>query len=201
MKLTRAIEKLKKGSDLKIAALGDSLTQGWMVRKGYLDFLKEMLMSSYPACRLTIMNRGIPGDTAIDGLRRVRDDIIERDPDVAMVQFALNDAFIGYSPDEFKYNLKRIVEEIANNTDAEIALLTSVFLCNPNENKMAIDFYERIEELAAEFNLPIARVHEYWEKKISEGAELKKLVQFDMVHPTVEGYRLMAEEIFNLYKE
>jgi len=32
----RTIEKLKRGEKVIIAALGDSLTQGWMVRRGYV---------------------------------------------------------------------------------------------------------------------------------------------------------------------
>ncbi|MDQ1278360.1 MAG: hydro protein [Thermodesulfobacteriota bacterium] len=39
----RTIEKLQRGGKVVIAALGGSLTQGWMVRRGYIDFLKEML--------------------------------------------------------------------------------------------------------------------------------------------------------------
>ena len=56
---------------LIIAALGDSLTYGWMTEHGYLDYLKSMLNKKFPGSRFKIINRGIPGDTAKDGLRRV----------------------------------------------------------------------------------------------------------------------------------
>ena len=45
----------------------------------------------------------------------------------------------------------------------------------------------------------MARVHEYWKTKIAEGAEFSNLVQYDRVHPTVEGYRLMAEAVMEVF--
>ena len=78
-------------------------------------------------------------------------------------------------------------------------LITSVYMGSAYENEMADGFYTRLEELAVVNSLPIARVHEYWRSKIEQGTEFKKLVQFDMVHPTVEGYRLMAEAILEVF--
>ena len=48
MKPTRTIDNLSTGTPITIVALGDSLTQGWMVSKGYIDYLKEMLHVKFP---------------------------------------------------------------------------------------------------------------------------------------------------------
>jgi len=198
MKAVRTIEKLSGGSKTTIVALGDSLTQGWMVNRGYLVFLKEMLKARYPAAVLSIINRGIPGDTAEGGLMRVREDVIDEDPDCVLVQFALNDAFIGRPVAVFRRNLQSIIDRVRENTYAEIILVTSVHLAESRDNAIAAPFYLAIEDLGVENGLPVARVHEYWKKKIAEGAEFRALVQLDMVHPTVEGYRLMAEAIMEV---
>lgn len=199
MKAESTIKRLRDKLPVTIVALGDSLSYGWMVRKGYLQFLEEMLMERYPGCRLTIINRGIPGDTAEGGLYRTREDVIDEDPDCVFIQFALNDAFVGYTPERYKNNVQTIISEIRDNTSAEIVLITSVYMGSAYENEMADGFYTRLEELAVVNSLPIARVHEYWRSKIEQGTEFKKLVQFDMVHPTVEGYRLMAEAIMEVF--
>ena len=68
------------GRELIIAALGDSLTYGWMTERGYLDYLKTMFDTKYPDSSYKILNRGIPGDTAEDGLRRVDKDILRFTP-------------------------------------------------------------------------------------------------------------------------
>ena len=199
MRPEKTIARLASGQMTTIVALGDSLTQGWMVRKGYLDFLREMLTERYPGSRFSIINRGVPGDTAEGGLYRLRDDVIDCDPHCTFIQFALNDAFIGFNADVFKNTVRSIIDSLKSDTDSEITLITSVYIHDSKENVMAERFYGKLEELASEYSLPIARVHEYWKRKIQEGMLFSKLVQYDRVHPTVEGYRLMAEAIMELF--
>jgi len=195
LKLKKSIQKLASGDPLKIIAIGDSLTQGWMVRKGYLDFIAEMLRADFPKSNVTILNRGIPGDTAQGGLFRLREDVLDCDPDLVFIQFALNDAFTGVPPVQFKNTVRTMVDHIRADTDAEILLVTSVPIMHQDQDFMAENFYSRLIELSREENLPIAPVHLYWKKKMAEGTDIRSLVQMDMVHPNVEGYRLMAEAI------
>jgi lysophospholipase L1-like esterase len=46
---------------------------------------------------------------------------------------------------------------------------------------------------------PLPLVHAYWKEKIAAGVDFRSLVQYDLVHPTVAGYRLMAEAIMKLF--
>jgi hypothetical protein len=134
MKPEQTIQKLKAGNAATIIALGDSLTEGWMVARGYLDFIDEMLRKKYPPARFTIMNRGIPGDTADGGLNRLREDVLDHDPDCVLVQFALNDLFMGISPERYKNHMQAIIDSIQSDTGAEIVVVTSVCLGNRPEN-------------------------------------------------------------------
>jgi acyl-CoA thioesterase I len=193
--LQKSIERFQAGKPIRIIALGDSLTQGWMVRKGYLDYLAEMLRKKYPDCRPTILNRGIPGDTAEGGLYRLRDDVLDMDPDLVFIQFALNDAFTGVNPEVFKNTIAAMISQIRTDTDAEILLVTSVPIMHGEEDFMAEKFYSRLIAISDEEKIPIALVHQYWKKKIAGGLDFKSLIQSDLVHPNAEGYRLMAEAI------
>jgi len=199
LKLKNSIQKLTSGEPLRIIALGDSLTQGWMVRKGYLDFMAEMLERRFPDCTVSILNRGIPGDTAEGGLFRLREDVLDDDPDLVFIQFALNDAFTGVPPAQFKNTVRTIVDHIRTDTGAEILLVTSVPIMHQDVDFMAENFYSRLSELSTEENIPIALVHQYWKKKMAQGTDIRTLVQMDMVHPNVEGYRLMAEAIMEVF--
>jgi len=198
-KLVKTIGKLFNREEVIIGALGDSLTYGWMTERGFLDYLNDMLKKKYPDSPFKILNRGIPGDTARDGLRRLDREIIRFNPDLVMIQFALNDAYTEFSPDNFKNNIDMIISKVKEKTNSEIALLTSVTLIDPRENIIAENFYSRITELGLKYNIPVVSVHEYWKKKISEGAVHSTLVQFDGVHPTEKGYQLMAEAVFELF--
>lgn len=198
MKPARAISKLTSGEPLTITAFGDSLTYGWMVSKGYLDYLDEMIRSRYPESRVEILNRGVPGDTALDGYSRLKRDVARDGADLVLVQFGLNDAYTGFSPDEFESNLERIITALKSSFNPEIALLTSVYIKMP-EYRRVLEYYDRITGLAERYALPAAQVHKYWEARVAGGADFYKLVQGDGVHPTEEGYRLFAEGVMDLF--
>jgi len=199
MKPDKTIEKLLSGTAVVIVALGDSLTYGWMVSKGYLDYFKEKIYDKFPERKLNLINRGIPGDTSQGGIHRLRGDVLRYEPDCVLLQFALNDAFAGYSPELFKSNIEEIINGIKENSNSEIILVSSVCLGSDRENAFIEVFYNQLEELARRYELPVARVHEYWKKKISEGVDFESLVQSDFVHPTSEGYRLMAEAVMEVF--
>jgi lysophospholipase L1-like esterase len=173
---------------------------GWMVRKGFVDFLDEMIKRKYPVCSFSLLNRGVPGDTAEGGLYRLSEDVLDHEPDCVLVQFALNDAFTGINVERFGNSVQSIINSINENGGAEVILVTSVCLGNTRENEIAFPFYKKLEELADSNEITVAKVHEYWSRKIAEdGLEFRKLVQSDLVHPTVEGYRLMAEAIMGVF--
>lgn len=196
----RTIEKLRSVESAIIVAIGDSLTYGWMVRKGYLDFLKEMLTEKYPKNSFRLINKGIPGDTAEGGLHRLDPDVFFYNPDCVLVQFALNDAFVGYTPEDYRLNVETIISEIQGNTKAEIVLVTSSYIGENQWNEVIEkSFYGRLEDLARKYGLSIARVHEHWKRWVQGGGDLRELVQSDGVHPTVMGYKLMAEAVMELF--
>jgi lysophospholipase L1-like esterase len=200
IKPLKTIERLRTVDSATIVAIGDSLTYGWMVRKGYLDFLKEMLTEKYPKNGFRLINKGIPGDTAEGGLHRLDPDVFFYKPDCVLVQFALNDAFVGYTPDDYRLNIETIISEILGNTEAEIVLVTSSYI-GENEWNEVIEksFYGSLENLAQTYELSVAPVHEHWKRRVREGVDLGELVQFDGVHPTVMGYKLMAEAVMEIF--
>ncbi len=199
IKPVNTIKKLLSGVPVIMVALGDSLTYGWMVDKGYLDFLGEMIGEEFPDARFSLINCGMPAGTARDGLHRLQRDVLYRNPDCVFVQFGLNDAFSGYTPEEFRSNIEIIIKEIRENTASEIVLVTSVCLENRKDNKHVKKYYDQLEELADLHRLPLAKVHVYWEGRISEGSRFDDLVQADRVHPVSEGYRFMAEAVMELF--
>lgn len=196
MKPEKTIKKFAAGKSVRIAALGDSLTYGWMVEKGYIDFLQDMLKAKYPAANIQFINRGIPGDTADGGLRRLKEQVLEALPDLVLVQFALNDAFIGCPVAEYERNITLIIDMLRKESAAEVLLLTSVALADPREDSMALKYYERLELVAQQRNVSIVRVHAYWKEKTAGSFE--GLLQADGVHPTAAGYSLMAEAIMQV---
>ncbi len=199
MKRLKTIDKFESGSEILISALGDSLTAGWMVSKGYLDYLEEMLMLKYPDAVFRINNCGVPGDTADGGLSRVRFCTENKNPDLFIVEFGLNDAFMGHSVSRFKNNIILIVNKIRELYNSEIILITSVPVSNEEENKIMNKYYKSIEEVSIEENTFFAEPHKLFTKKIQNGTSRGILYLSDMVHPSSEGYKLIAEAVMEIF--
>ena len=199
IKPAQTINKLIDSTPVTIVALGDSLTQGWMVSKGYLDFLREMLIKKFPQSGFKLINSGIPGDTADSGLSRLRWDVLHYDPDCVFIQYAINDAFSGFTEQQFKNTIRAIIDKIKEHGDADIVLITSGYIGDNDDNRHVEGYYRQLEILGEDYRIPVVLTHEYWKKKIRDGILFGSLVQYDSVHPTEEGYRLMAEAIMNLF--
>ena len=199
IKPARTINKLISGTPITIAALGDSLTQGWMVDMGYIDFLEQMLRIKFPECRFKLVNSGIPGDTADSGLYRLTGDVLYYKPDCVFIQYAINDAFSGFTEQQFKKNIKGIIEKINENGNTDIVLITSGYIGDNDENRLVERYYHQLTVLGEEYHIPVVAVHEYWKEKVRDGIPFESLVQYDCVHPTEEGYRLMAEAVMKLF--
>jgi acyl-CoA thioesterase I len=196
--LLRTRQKLTGGDPLTMVFLGDSLTSGWMVNRGYLDFLRGMLAANYPAARITIINRGVPGDTARGGLQRLQRDVLAHEPDLVGVQFALNDAFTGCSPESYERTVSAIVARIRQECAAEVLLITSVLPGDIGASLEADVFYRRLKDIASRESAAIALVDDYWRERIAGGIDHTGLLQPDGVHPTEAGYRLMAEAVLRM---
>jgi len=151
LKPIKTIAKLQSGAPVTIAAIGDSLTCGWMARKGYLDFLKEMLRGKYPDSRFSIIASGVPGDTTDFGLYRVDTDVLHQAPDCVFIQYAINDAGYGFTVAQFRNNIQGIIDKIRKAGDADIVLVTSGHIGDHGENHFAEEYYELAREIGVNF--------------------------------------------------
>jgi lysophospholipase L1-like esterase len=200
MKAHRTIGLLRSGRSVTLAALGDSLTRGWMVRKGYLDYLEEMLRREYPGSRFRIVNEGIPGDTADCGLYRLETDILVEKPDCVLVQYAINDASLGFTTGQFKRTIRDIVERIPPRRGGGDRFWSprASFSATTVRTASLEEYYGVLADIGAEES-PRAPVHEHWKRRSPRGWTWRSLVQFDFVHPTTEGYRYKAEAVMEVF--
>jgi lysophospholipase L1-like esterase len=165
---------------VKIVGFGNSLTYGYLVNKGYIDFLKEKLK------HIEIINAGIPGDTALEGLRRIRYSVLKHHPGITIVEFGVNDAFVGYSVKEFEENYLNILKQIPNKKIIMIPhRLKTVF-----DWKIVKPFYDKLREIADKNKLPVIDVSKFQ-------LDSSQLLS-DGLHPNENGYKLYAEEAYKV---
>jgi len=187
-KLQGVVDRLRAGQPVRVLGLGDSLTYGWQVGRGFFDRFVDGLERRFGTAAITRIEAGVPGDTAAGGLSRLGPLAAKR-PDLATVQFGINDCFQGVSPLDFERDLRAIVGQLVV-AQAAVVVCTSCSVAHLEEAKAIAPFYRAIERTAVELSVSLAALHRYWDEKhgVDEG-----LFGWDGIHPTDAGHQIMAE--------
>lgn len=99
----------------KIVALGSSSTAGAGASRpenGYVAQIARALETQKRGGRIQIINAGVNGHTTGDMLRRLRPDVLDRQPDLVIWQTGTNDALRQIPIENFRRDLARGVAEL-----------------------------------------------------------------------------------------
>jgi len=167
--LTRFLDKLGRGEQVTVVALGDSNTELTFHTRGYLNWpllLQEALFEKYGPNRVILINAGHCGEGAAGGLERLDRDVLRFRPDLVIVCYWDGDM----AP------LRRIVERIRRETTADVLLRTPNPVVAPNmppttpaaragrewPGSTIGDVAGRILSLAAELGAPVVDHYHAW---------------------------------------
>jgi acyl-CoA thioesterase-1 len=168
---------------LTIAAMGDSLTQGYglQVEQGFVPQLQAWLTDQ--GAEVTLINAGVSGDTTAGGLSRAAWTMTP-DVDAMIVALGGNDMLRGIDPATSKGNLAGILDAAAEQkVDVLLVGMQAPGNWGP-EYKAAFD--GMYPELSAQYGTLLA-------PSFLEGlgsvdpSELQSLMQADGIHPNAEG--------------
>ena len=179
-------KRFESGQYRTLAAFGDSIVEGYRQPEGWPEILERDLAGRFPGVR--VINAGISGDTAGDGLKRVRKDVLGHDPDVVLIAFGLNDMKNGVSLAQFESDLSGIIMEVAT-SGAQPVLLTTTRLQQGASILARLNpapFNGSIRSLARDRGIPLIDVNEQF-----KGLNTTKYLM-DAAHPNVEGYKALA---------
>jgi acyl-CoA thioesterase-1 len=171
----------------RIVALGDSLTAGLGLSadEAYPALLQRLVDTA--GLEYHVVNAGVSGDTSAGGLSRL-DWALDGDVRVLIVALGGNDALRGLPIDELRHNLSTIIERAqAKGTTVILAGMEAP----PNFGRSYIvEFHQVYPELAKQYRVAFLPF-------LLEGvAGVESLNQRDGIHPTAEGARLVANNVW-----
>lgn len=181
---------------MRVLGLGDSLTAGWEVERGFFDRFVVGLARRYPDALLEAVQAGVPGDTAEGGLGRLSR-LLSPPPQLSVVQFGLNDAYVGLPPGAFAGALGGIGGRLLSAGSA-LVLVTSCPLPDPEANRWIRPYYDAVCEVAGRLGCALAELDRHWAAR-SSGRAARGLWGWDGVHPTDAGHALMAEGLLAVF--
>jgi acyl-CoA thioesterase-1 len=171
----------------RIVALGDSITAGLGLDPddAYPARLQKRLDEQ--GFSYEVINAGVSGDTSAGGLRRV-DWALEGDVRVLIVALGGNDALRGLSPEQLRQNLSEIVERAQAR---HIQVILAGMEAPPNFGPAYTAAFHRVyPELSKTYHVSLVPF-------LLEGvAGITQLNQRDGIHPTTEGARKVADNIW-----
>ncbi len=189
--------RVTEGEELRIAGLGDSLTYGWMVRRGFFDRFCDALEARHREATIVRFNEGVPGDTARGGLRRLPS-LLEHRPHLVLVQFGLNDLFCGIDGSSFAATIEQMAEAILA-ARAEPWLLTSCPLALPGHAAAARPLYDAIRAVGEKRGVAVADLDRFWRDRHEPATPAGSLFLDDGVHPDDSGHEVMAQGLLALW--
>ena len=166
-------------SDGTILAFGDSLTFGVGTTK----------INSYPSVLaqmtgLNVINAGISGETTTGGLARLPEVLDRTVPDLLILIEGGNDILRNQSKSTLKTNLQQMIEL------AQSRRIPVVLIAIP-EKSLLSNAAPLYAELAEQYGL-------VYDDSLIGGLQRSPSLKSDIVHFNKEGYREMAESIYEL---
>jgi acyl-CoA thioesterase I len=175
----------------RVVFLGDSLTAGLGLdpAQAYPTLIQQKIDAA--GLPYEVVNAGVSGDTSAGGLSRL-DWALEGDVRVMVVALGGNDALRGLPVAELKKNLSTIIEK-AQARDIQVVL--AGMEAPPNFGQAYIvSFHEIYPDLARKYGIPLVPF-------LLQGvAGIEGLNQRDGIHPTAEGARTVAENVWTVLR-
>jgi acyl-CoA thioesterase I len=177
---------------VKIVALGDSLTSGLglPVSEGFAPRLQAALAAKGDAAE--IVNAGVSGNTAADGLARL-DWSVPSDTDAVILELGANDMLRGLNPQVTREALTAILRSL---TERHIHVLLCGMRAAPNLGSDYAKSFESIyPELAAAYRVPLYPFF------LDGVAADRTLIQPDGLHPNAAGVGIIVARILPKVEE
>lgn len=196
--LTRIRECMRRadeGGELTIAFFGGSITQGCAAsvhEKTYSYRVFEWWKRTFPKAEFRYVNAGIGGTTSHFGVSRIVPDLLMYQPDLAVIDFSVNDEANVFFQETYEGVLRRILEW---KSKPAALVLNNVFY-DTGEN------VQQYHNAAADwYHVPHVSMRDTLYRKVEAGEYAMEELTGDALHPNDQGHELVAEEIIVFFRQ
>jgi acyl-CoA thioesterase I len=176
----------------RVVILGDSITAGYGLDpdEAYPAILQEKIHAA--ALNYTVVNAGVSGDTTAGGLRRIDWALGRKGADVIVIALGGNDGLRGISPAETEQNLAGIVDKSRAKNPHVKVLIAGMEMPSNLGAEFVASFKAVFPKVAAEKKVTLVPF-------LLDGVGGEdSLNQPDRIHPTAEGQRRVAENVWKV---
>ena len=171
----------------KVLLFGDSLMSGYgLPEEDHLSVVLEKSLKS-EGYEIQIFNGSISGDTSLDGLDRIEDELSDVSYDLIIIGLGANDMLRRINPDQTKQNLEDIIKIITSNN---IKIILAGMVASPTNGLSYKKKFDKIyPDLSKKFELELIPF-------LLKGVALNpSLNQADGIHPNEKGVLIISETL------
>ncbi|MEO5995888.1 MAG: arylesterase [Chitinophagaceae bacterium] len=185
-KNAKAIEKTKT-----ILFFGNSLTAGYGLTPS--EAFPALIQGKLDSLKLPykIINAGVSGETSSGGNSRI-EWILRQPLDIFVLELGGNDGLRGIPLSETKKNLQSIIDKVKEKNPAARLLIAGMQIPPNMGQKYTTEFRRVFPDLAKKNGVALVPF------LLQDVGGEEKLNQPDGIHPTAEGHKIVAE---NVWKE
>jgi len=175
-----------------VVFLGTSLTAGLGLSNDDDTYVARVAeLAEAAGMPLRAVNAGVSGETSAGGLRRL-DWVLRQPLDVLVVELGANDGLRGQDPDALARNLTEIIRRTRTRHPGVRVVLAGMEAPPNLGPRYTSAFREVFPAVAAEADVTLIPF-------LLEGvAGVPELNQDDGIHPTAEGHRLLARNVWRV---
>ncbi|MDR5590529.1 arylesterase [Christiangramia sp. SM2212] len=189
-----ANDNSEENAEQVILFFGNSLTAGYGLEKG--EAFPELIQQRIDSLELSykVVNAGLSGETTSGGKNRI-DWVLKQNVDVFVLELGANDGLRGIAIEETKNNLQEIIDFVREQ-NPEIEIILAGMQIPPNMGQDYTTGFKQIFPDLAEKNdvylIPFL---------LEDVAGIPELNQQDGIHPTAEGQKILADNVWDVLGE
>ncbi len=196
-RMANVFQRAKNGEDIKAAYIGGSITEGYSdnitlkTEEKWVTMSTEWLNEQFPDSDITYVNAGLSGTPSILGNVRLQRDVLQYDPDIVFVEFAVNDG----TETNYKNAYESLVRTLlTQDKDIAVVLLFTIIesghTCQPH-----------MSQIGENYGLPMISLPDSVWVEMQEGRMTWSDYSADQSHPNVEGSIMIRDFVINYFEE
>ncbi len=185
-RLQHVLAKARRGEPVVVGVIGGSITAGAMASKPELSWgnlAAKWWTDTFPQAKITFVNAGIGATCSDLGTHRLQAHLLDKHPDIVMVEYAVNDAINPMAAETLEGLVRRILKE--PNEPAVMLLFTMDNKGNNTQQAHA--------EIGKLYGLPMASFRDALWPEIEAKRIAWMDIEADVAHPNDRGHVYCAQ--------
>ena len=198
--MTRMANVFKRAADgeaIKAAYIGGSITEGYSdnitlkTEEKWVDMSTKWLNEQFPDSDITYVNAGLSGTPSVLGNVRLQRDVLQYDPDIVFVEFAVNDGGETIYKNAYESLVRTLLTQ---DKDIAVVLLFTIVAnghtCQPH-----------MSQIGENYGLPMISLPDSVWVEMQEGRMAWSDYSADQSHPNVEGSIMIRDFVVNYFEK